>query len=63
MLMFSCDISVNADNTLTVTGYDKLAITDGGGTYNPSTKVFKFWYTNTDGNKTYRTEATLTKSK
>ena len=38
-------------------------ITDGGGTYDPSTKVFKFWYTNTDGNKTYRTEATLTKSK
>lgn len=57
------NISVNADNTLTVTGYDKLAITDGGGTYNPSTKVFKFWYTNTDGGKTYRTEATLTKSK
>ena len=57
------NIRVNADNTLTITGYDKLAITDGGGTYDPNKSTFKFWYTTTEGGKDYRTEATLTKSK
>lgn len=57
------NIRVNADNTLTITGYDKLAVTDGGGTYDPNKSTFKFWYTTTDGGKDYRTEATLTKSK
>lgn len=57
------NIRVNADNTLSISGYDKLAITDGGGNYDPSTSIFKFWYTYTDGGKQYRTEATLTKSK
>ena len=57
------NIRVNADNTLTITGYDKLAITDGGGTYDPEALVFTFWYTYTEGGKEYRTEATLTKAK
>ena len=57
------NIRVNADNTLTITGYDKLAITNGGGTYDPTSSVFTFWYTYTEGGKEYRTEATLTKSK
>lgn len=57
------NIRVNADNTLTVTAYDKLAITDGGGKYDPDKGIFTFWYTYTEGGKEYRTEATLTKSK
>ena len=57
------NIRVNADNTLTIIGYDKLAITDGGGNYNPSASVFTFWYTYTEGDKEYRTEATLTRAK
>ena len=57
------NIRVNADNTLTVTAYDKLAITDGGGKYDPEKGIFTFWYTYTEGGKEYRTEATLTKTK
>lgn len=57
------NIRVNADNTLTITGYDKLAITDGGGTYDAEKGIFTFWYTYTEGGKEYRTEATLTKQK
>ena len=57
------NIRVNPDNTLTVTAYDKLAITDGGGKYDPDKGIFTFWYTYTEGGKEYRTEATLTKSK
>lgn len=57
------NIRINADNTLTITGYDKLAITNGGGSYSPSSSTFTFWYTYTEGGKEYRTEGTLTKSK
>lgn len=57
------NIRVNADNTLTVTSYDKMPITNGGGTYDKDKGTFSFWYTTTEGGKEYRTEATLTKSK
>lgn len=57
------NIRVNADNTLTVTSYDKMPITNGGGTYDKDKGTFTFWYTTTEGGKEYRTEATLTKSK
>lgn len=59
---FTYNIRVNADNTLTITPYDKLGVTDGGGTYNPAKKSFTLWYTIEENGHTYRTEATLTKS-
>ena len=52
----------DTDNTLTITSYDKLGITGGGGTYNPAKKSFTLWYTIEENGHTYRTEATLTKS-
>ena len=59
---FTYNIRVNADNTLTITPYDKLGVTGGGGTYNPAKKSFTLWYTIEENGHTYRTEATLTKS-
>ena len=59
---FTYNIRVNTDNTLTITSYDKLGITGGGGTYNPAKKSFTLWYTIEENGHTYRTEATLTKS-
>lgn len=56
------NIRVNSDNTLTITPYDQLGITAGGGTYNPVKKSFKLWYTIEENGRTYRTEATLTRS-
>lgn len=57
------NITVNGDNSLTVKPYDKLALTDGGGTYDPSSKTFSFWYDYKEGKKQYRLKATLTPPK
>lgn len=37
-------VRIEDNNTLTVTAWGSLAITAGGGTYNPVTRVFDLWY-------------------
>lgn len=54
------NITINEDNSLTVKAYKNMPIIDGGGTYDPKTKSFDYWYTYKDGNTIYRVEATLT---
>lgn len=38
------NITVNADNSLTLTAWDKFKILDAKGTYNPELKVYDLWY-------------------
>lgn len=37
-------ITVNSDNSLSYSTWDKFVIYDGGGTYYPDIKVYDFWY-------------------
>ena len=53
-------ITVNSDNSLTLTPWKNLNITEGGGTYNSENNEFKIWYTTVENNTKYRTEATIT---
>ncbi|MDR2413495.1 MAG: DUF1735 domain-containing protein [Odoribacteraceae bacterium] len=51
--------SVNANNTLTVAAWDAFPLLDGGGTHDPSTETFTYWYTYTSGSTSYRVEGQL----
>lgn len=55
-------VKVNEDNTLLVTPWKNFALLNGGGTYNPSTKVFDIWYTFQEGALTYRFAGKYTRS-
>lgn len=44
-------IHINADNTLTLEGWDKMNVTSGTGTYDPKTKTFSFEFQYTDANE------------
>lgn len=53
-------IKVNPDNTLTIEKWENSTILEGGGTYDPATKVYILWYSYKDGNKTYKVEGKMT---
>lgn len=46
---YGVKVQVNDDNTLTIVPWGTLAITSGGGTYNPNTRKFDLWYNYKEG--------------
>lgn len=52
-------VKVNDDNTLTITPYGTLAITSGGGTYNPTSKLFTVTYNYTVSGVAYQFKGTF----
>lgn len=55
-------ITINNDKTLGVAPYGTLALTSGGGTYDPVTRVFDLWYNYTVSGVTYQFKGKLTRS-
>jgi hypothetical protein len=55
-------VTVNSDHSLTVSPWGTLEITAGGGTYDPSTKLFTIWYNYIQSGVTYQFKGTFTKS-
>lgn len=53
-------IKVNSDNSLTIEKWANSTISQGGGTYDPETKVYEFWYDYTENGKVFKVEGTLT---
>lgn len=53
-------IKVNPDNTLTIDKWENSTIFDGGGTFDPETKVYTLWYSYKDGSRTYKVEGKMT---
>lgn len=53
--------TVNPDNTVKVETWQDFSITDGGGTYNPTTKTFTVWYDYTENGKKYKMELSAEK--
>lgn len=56
---YAFTLTVNPDNTISVDAWNELAITDGGGTYNPAEKTFVIWYDYTENGKKYKMELTI----
>lgn len=55
-------VRIEEDNSLTVTAWGTLAITAGGGTYNPVTRVFDLWYNYTVSGVTQQFKGKFTRS-
>ena len=55
-------VHIKEDNSLTVTAWGSLAITAGGGTYNPATRVFDLWYNYTVAGVTQQFKGKFTRS-
>ncbi|SDL55449.1 protein of unknown function [Pedobacter sp. ok626] len=55
-------VRIEDNNTLTVTPWGSLAITAGGGTYNPATRVFDLWYNYTVAGVTLQFKGKFTRS-
>ena len=56
-------ITVNADNTLTLKTWKDFAIIAGGGTYDPSLKLYSIWYTFNDKGVIRKTTGYLYKAR
>ena len=56
---FGVKIKVLDDNTLSITPAGTLAITAGGGTYNPTARLFNFWYNYTISGVVYQFKGKL----
>lgn len=56
-------ITVNADNTLSLTTWDQFDIIDGGGTYVPDMKLYDIWYTFDDNGVIRKTSGYLYKER
>ncbi|MBV5283650.1 MAG: DUF4361 domain-containing protein [Paludibacter sp.] len=56
-------ITVNADNTLTLKTWKDFAIIAGGGTYDPSLKLYSIWYTFDDKGVIRKTTGYLYKAR
>lgn len=55
-------LTVNADNSVSVSSWKDLIITEGGGTYNPNGKIFDIWYNYNQAGVIYRFEGTFIKN-
>lgn len=55
-------ITINKDNSLSVSPWNSLQITDGGGTYDPLAKAFDIWYNYNSNGKVYQFKGLFTKS-
>jgi hypothetical protein len=55
-------VRIEDNNMLTVTAWGTLAITAGGGTYNPVTRVFDLWYNYTVSGVTQQFKGKFTRS-
>lgn len=53
-------LTINADNSVSISGWNQLIVNQGGGTYNPVNKLFTIWYLYMDGTTQYRVDETLT---
>lgn len=53
-------IKVNPDNSLTIEKWANSTISQGGGTYDPESKMYKLWYDYTENGKIFRVEGKLT---
>lgn len=56
---YAFTLTVNPDNTVAVDTWDELAITAGGGTYDPAEKTFAIWYDYMENGKKYKMELTI----
>lgn len=56
-------ITVNEDNTLSYTTWDKFDIIDGGGIYNEEYQVYDLWYTYRDKDVVWKAEGYLYKER
>jgi len=56
-------ITVNADNTLTLKTWKNFKIITGGGTYDPSLKLYSIWYTFNDNGVIRKTTGYLYKAR
>lgn len=52
-------LTINSDNSVLIKGWDKLVITNGGGTYDPAKKMFSIWYQYKEGTTEYRVNEKL----
>lgn len=52
-------ISVNDDNSLKLSTWDKFDLVEGGGTYYPEQKAYYLWYVYRENGKQWRTEGCL----
>lgn len=55
-------VTINSDNSLSVSSWGNLEITDGGGTYNPTAKAFDIWYNYNSNGTIYQFKGTFTKN-
>ncbi len=51
---YGVTMKVETDNSLTVSAWGSLEITDGGGTYNPGSETFRIWYNYLSGTTEYQ---------
>ncbi|WP_437921825.1 BT_3044 domain-containing protein [Sphingobacterium sp. LRF_L2] len=56
---YGIKIVINSDNTLTLQPWGNLALTDGGGGYDPTNKKFTFWYNYTVSGVVYQFKGNL----
>lgn len=56
-------ISINSDNTLTLTSWDKFDLIKGGGKYYPEQKAFTIWYEYRENERTWHTRGFLYKER
>lgn len=56
-------ITVNSDNSLSYSSWDKFVIYAGGGTYYPAMKVYDFWYEYANNGTRWRAEGVLYKER
>ncbi len=59
---FGVTVKIEDNNTLTVTPWGSLALTAGGGTYDPVAGVFNLWYNYTSGGVNYKFSGQFIKS-
>lgn len=59
LIPYGLKILVNNDNTLTISAWDSLAVTDGGGAYDPVKKLFSIWYNYEVGGVLYQFKGEL----
>lgn len=56
-------ITINSDNTLSYSTWDKFEIFDGGGVYYPDVEVYDFWYEYNNNGTRWRAEGLLYKER
>jgi hypothetical protein len=56
-------ITINSDNSLSYSTWDKFTIFDGGGTYYPEVEVYDFWYEYNNNGKRWRAQGVMYKER